>query len=325
MITKIMETLKIVESRAAKNCTLIFAMLCTAQNTTATEIKKYQPKIVASTSTLGESQTEFEYMDFSAPIGFFNSNNTDSVELQNFSERPRRVDRGINRKKFIFAGEKILGISFSHMSINSSNSDFMLMLNNISANGAVSSVKPFVGYLYRDNRAVGGRFVYTNINAELKAAAIDLGASNGISMNSPYLNVESKSYEYALFHRAYAALGDSGKFGLFAEVELAATFGTSIFGLKDEEENYTSIESRNRSFNLGFNPGITAFVFHNVSASVSFGLGGFKYSHIEQFNEEGIYIGDRVASNMRFSLNLMAINFGITMHLWSQKEPKFKM
>ncbi len=274
-------------------------------------------------STLG-TIPEFDYRDFTSPIGYFVAHNTDSVELAHFKEKPRRVDRGINRHKFIFSGEKVLGISFAYISLNSTNSDFLLMLTDVTASGSLSSIKPFFGYFYRDNRAIGARFTYTGGAAELKTSSIDLGESNGIFMDIPYVSATYNNYEYALFHRAYAALGKSGHFGLFAEIELAASHGKSIFAIEDGDRNLSSIESRNRTVNLNFNPGMTAFIFHNVSASVSFGLGGFKYSKVDQYNEDGIYIGDRTASNMRFSLNLLAINFGITMHLWSQKELKFK-
>ncbi|MFI3328371.1 MAG: hypothetical protein SNH79_01955 [Rikenellaceae bacterium] len=287
----------------------------------AQESKALEVKVMSSNLS---NAAEFDYRDFTSPIGYFVAHNRDSVTLESFAEKPRRVDRGINRKKFIFSGEKTLGISFAHIGLNSSNSDFLLMLTDVSASGSINSVKPSFSYFYRDNRALGVRFTYSNLKAELESSAIDLGESNGIYFDIPYFYVDRNNYEYSLFHRAYAALGNSGKVGLFAEIELAASHGVSNFGYKDAEEDYRAIKSKSTALNLNFNPGITAFIFHNVSAYVSFGLGGLSYSHVEQFNEEGVYIGERVASKFNFSLNLLAINFGISMHLWKQKELKFK-
>ena len=51
-----------------------------------------------------------------------------------------------------------------------------------------------------------------------------------------------------------------------------------------------------------------------------FGLGGIQYTSITQKDADGNKIGSRKASNMRFRLNIAAINFGMTIHLWDKKK-----
>ena len=71
---------------------------------------------------------------------------------------------------------------------------------------------------------------------------------------------------------------------------------------------------------LAFNPGAAVYIFPNVCATISFGLGGIQYTSITQKDADGNKIGSRKASNMRFRLNIAAINFGMTIHLWDKKK-----
>ncbi|MDE5623178.1 MAG: hypothetical protein K2I62_00905, partial [Alistipes sp.] len=57
-----------------------------------------------------------------------------------------------------------------------------------------------------------------------------------------------------------------------------------------------------------------------VCATLSFGLGGFKYTHIRQFTAQGEEIGSRRYSKMNFRLNIADIRIGMTVHLWNKKK-----
>ena len=70
---------------------------------------------------------------------------------------------------------------------------------------------------------------------------------------------------------------------------------------------------------LSFAPGLAVYIFPNVCASVSFGMGGLQYKHIKQMDGEGNFTGKRDFSNLRFGLNLAQINIGVNVHLWSKK------
>ncbi|MFI3258999.1 MAG: hypothetical protein R3Y16_02765 [Rikenellaceae bacterium] len=225
----------------------------------------------------------------------------------------RRVDRQINRRKFIFKGEQMYGVTASYISLDSDNTQFYMLLDNIAGSLKIASVKPFGGYFYRDNRAVGGRFGYSVINGTLDAATIDLGEVNELSFDIPYVSYRSRAYSAAVFHRAYAALDPEGHFGLFADVELSTSFGESTFeyevgGAVRTTNSYTT------AVNISFNPGLAVFILHNVCASVSFEFGGVNYTRIDQFDADGVYQGYRESSGMRFMFNMLAINMGVNVH-----------
>ena len=69
-----------------------------------------------------------------------------------------------------------------------------------------------------------------------------------------------------------------------------------------------------------FRFGAAVYIFPNVCATLSFGLGGIQYTSVTQKDAEGHKIGSRKASNMKFKLNIAAINVGMTIHLWDKKK-----
>ncbi len=269
--------------------------------------------ISATITVVGAQEEEKIILKVVDPLEFYPEGESVADSVSKF--KMRRVDRKINQKKFIFQGEYMFGATMSYNSLSSDNAEFMLLLNNITADGTLLTVKPYVGYFYRNNRAVGARFGYSKVEGTINTATFDLGETNDIEMDMPYLSYSSDAYTYAIFHRAYAALDDAGHFGVFAEVELEASTGKSTFEyISDGELQTTSSDTQKLS--LSFNPGISAFILHNVCASLSFEFGGLHYTRIEQYNAEGEHIGTREASKMQFMFNVFAINFGLTIHLW---------
>ncbi len=239
-------------------------------------------------------------------------------EADSFLERvdERRVDREINNLKYVFVGEKIFGVTASYVTLNGDNADIALLLDGISANVSTTSIKPYMGYFYRDNRAIGARFGYSTIKGSVDSATIDLGDVNDLSFNVPYVSMRSNTYEYGIFHRSYAAIDRTGHVGLFAEVEFAASSGNCIFEYEGSDGSTSSIENRTQSVGLSINPGISVFILHNICTTLSFEFGGVSYSRIDQYNEAGEFLGSRESSQMSFVFNVLAMNFGITLHLW---------
>lgn len=234
----------------------------------------------------------------------------------------RRIDREINKLKFAYKGEVIMGLTASYGTMSSDDTDIMLILDGINADGTVATVKPFIGYFYRDNNCLGVRFGYRHMDGNLDAARYDLGESNDASGSIPKVNFNSDNYSFGIFHRSYAGLDPKGRFGLFAEFELSLSTGTSKLSYQPDtaSDNMKTTLSDNTQLKLAFNPGAAVYIFPNVCATLSFGLGGIQYTSVTQKDDAGNKIGTRKASNMRFRLNVAAINFGMTVHLWDKKK-----
>ena len=238
-----------------------------------------------------------------------------------------RVDREIDRNVFAYKGEWICGISASYGTLTSSDSDIALIVENLNLGGSIASVKPYFGYFYRNNLAIGARFGYTRMAGYFDNASINLSnyindiefSTEGIGVN--YL---SNAYSFAIFHRAYLPLDRRGRFGVFGELELEGSYGRSKFGFMFNDVWYNTI-SDNYKVRFNFNPGVAAYIFPNVCATLSFGLGGLQYTHVKQFDDKMAVTGSRDFSKLRFRLNITEINIGVTVHLWSKKnEQKLK-
>jgi len=239
---------------------------------------------------------------------------------RHFLPARRRMDREIDKVKYVYKGEMMMGLTASYGTLTSDDTDFLVILENINADGTIASVKPYFGYFYRDNRCLGVRFGYTYVDAELDSGTrFDLGDGNDISFDIPYVGVSSNNYSFGIFHRTYAGLDPKGRFGLFAEVELSVSSGESEFSYENNGTTKTT-NSENFQAKFSFNPGAAVYIFPNVCATLSFGLGGIQYTHVSQKDAEGNKIGSRTTSKMRFRLNLAAINIGMTVHLWNKKK-----
>lgn len=240
-------------------------------------------------------------------------------ELQFKGKNMRRLDRQINSGSvFGYRGEWMTGLTASYGTLSSEDSQFWVFIEGIDAEGAITTVKPFFGYFYRDNRLLGLRLGYQYLDGELGSVDLDLGEQNDISLSVKGMQLTNHSYSVAVFHRSYVALDQHGRFGLFAEIEGAMQMGRGEFiNTSGDTPKYT--ESKTRQFKVGFNPGMAAYIFPSVCATISIGLGGVQYTSVQQYDDAGTKIGSRRASKMRFRLNVADINFGLTFHLWDKK------
>ena len=238
---------------------------------------------------------------------------------RHFLPTSRRIDREIDKNKFAYKGEVMLGLTASYGTLSSDDTDYMLILDNITADGTVGTVKPFIGYFYRDNSCVGVRFGYRHMGGTLDSAGIDLGEHNDITMDIPYLDLTSNNYSLGVFMRSYAGLDSKGRFGLFAEFELGVSGGSTEFAYESGDAIHRTY-SDNMQVKLAFNPGAAVYIFPNVCATLSFGLGGIQYTSVTQRDADGNKVGSRRSSNMKFKLNIAEINIGLTVHLWDKKK-----
>ena len=241
------------------------------------------------------------------------------VEKHRFLPTAKRIDRRIDRNKFAYKGEVALGITASYGTISSDDTDMMLILDHINLDGTMAQVNPFVGYFYRDNNMVGLRLGYRHIGMGLGNLEVDLGSQNDLDISLDNMDYSGNAYSFGLFHRSYTGIDPKGSFGLFAELELSGMIGRSDFSYLSGDTP-KSTHSKSFKMNISFNPGVAVYIFPNVCGTLSFGLGGIQYTSVTQKDAEGRKIGSRKASNMKFKLNIAAINVGMTIHLWDKKK-----
>ena len=247
--------------------------------------------------------------------------NQNRPKKQRFLPMRRRMDREINKLKFAYAGEVVLGLTVSYGTLSSDDTDFMLILDNLNLNGSIFTINPSVGYFFKDNMCAGVRFGYTNLSGSLGSANINLGETNDINLAFNNIHLKSNALSVGLFFRSYAGLDNKGTFAFFSEVDLSMKSGSTNFSYQTGDR-IKAVNGDQTQLSLGFNPGMAVYILPNVCSTISFGLGGLEYSKIKQKDEAGNIIGTRTASKMRFRLNLLNIHIGVTVHLWNKKANK---
>lgn len=236
-----------------------------------------------------------------------------------FLPTSRRIDREINKNRFVFKGETMFGLTVSYGTLSTDDADIFPIFENIDLSGNITTVNPFVGYFYRDNRCFGVRFGYTHISGRLNALGINLGEQNDIELEIPWLDLTNDRYSFGVFHRTYVPIDEKGRFAVFGEIELSMSTGQNTFAYKSGDDSKRT-SSKNTTVKAWVNPGVAVYAFPNVCASISFGLGGFKYTHIRQYDDQGIKTGERHYSKMNLRLNIADIRIGVTVHLWNKKK-----
>lgn len=243
-----------------------------------------------------------------------------TVTKTNFLPTSRRIDRQIDRNKFVFKGEVMLGLTASHGRLNVEDSDLMLLLDNIDLGLNSTTVKPFLAYAYRDNRAVGMRFGYEYLRGDLGNVALNLGSAADISFALGGVGLKSENYAWSIFHRNYIGLDRRGIIGAILESEvLVKTGSTSIF-TTDAEGLPTSSTSRNFAAKINFNPGLAVYVFPEVCVTVTVGIGGLYYKNVRIMDEADRVVGRRDRTGLQFKFNIADIQIGVVAHLWNKKK-----
>lgn len=236
-----------------------------------------------------------------------------------FLPTSRRVDRNVDNVKFVFKGEVMLGLTASYGTLDVSDSDLMLLFDDINLNVRRTAVMPFVAYSYRDNRAVGLRFGYEFLQGDLGNIALDLGSGAELSFGLSDINLRNESYSWSAFHRNYIGLDRRGIIGAILETELLVKTGTTTFSMGSGESRDYSV-SKNFAAKLNINPGVAVYVFPQVCVTVTVGIGGLTYNQIRQQDLYGVETGRRDHSALKFKLNIADIQIGVVAHLWNKKK-----
>lgn len=223
---------------------------------------------------------------------------------------PRDTSKQYRFRNHLIApkGEWQCGLSVMYADFSSDNSDYMMLLQGVDANASMLRIAPEAAYTFAKNHAVGIRFQYTAINGMVDAATADL--LGNLSMTVENISGMSRSMSGAVYQRTFVGLDDKGRIGIFWDYILGYRRSRSQFLMQEGKGPY-SIQHR---IKLGFAPGIVYFPMNNVSIQACISLADVSYSNIAAY-ESGKVVGRRHAWKAQASLNILNINFGLTVHL----------
>lgn len=230
------------------------------------------------------------------------------IKQRDSLEHKRR--RGLQQHLIIPKGEWQVGAQVSHVSFSSNDSEYLLIVQNLDANGAITKVAPFVAYSYHDNRSIGVKMEYSSANGSIHEGDLDF-LSDDLQFNFENIHANMSSFQTAIYHRSYIGLDDRGRIGLFSDVSLSYSNSKTVFTYDAETAD---THTRSNQLKLSLHPGIVVFAMNNVSTHVSMGIGGVSFNNTK-YIKAGEVIGTRNYSQAKFKLNVLDINIGLTIHL----------
>ena len=125
-----------------------------------------------------------------------------------------RFDRGIINYRFIPKKKWVGGLTFSYINYDGEDSRMLFsLIKDFDCNFRTISVRPFVGYAFKDNVIVGLKAGYNHTVADL--GNISLNIDDDLSFDLKDIRYSEDSYSIALFHRSYVGLDRGKRFGFF--------------------------------------------------------------------------------------------------------------
>lgn len=175
-----------------------------------------------------------------------------------------------------------------------------------------SASAPMIAYAFRDNMALGGRFIYSRTLLKLDNAELHFGnEKTGTNIVARDFYSLKQTYSAAAIWRQYIPLGRNKRFALFNEMSLAAG-GTQARFANDSPVKGTY--ETGYTLSLGISPGIVAFATNNMAVEVNVGVMGISYTHTKQVHNQ-VTVGKRNTSMMNFKVNLFSIGLGMAFYL----------
>lgn len=220
------------------------------------------------------------------------------------------VDKRGPDRMFMPKGDFSAGVQFFYVDLFSSDSEYLMLLQHLDANGTMMTLAPYLDYTYKDNRSVGLRAKYSSAKGGISNADLSM-LSDDLSFSLSDVQADSRTIQAEVFHRAYAPLDKRSRFGVFTDVSLGYSYTRTSFSYN--EESLDTYAAANR-VKIAVHPGLMVFVTNSISTHVSIGIGGATYNHIDYY-KNGEVIGTRDFSKVRFMLDILDISFGLSFHI----------
>lgn len=246
---------------------------------------------------------------------------TDSLAHSRTSDQPQqtltinqmRSQRGLTdtHNLFIPKGQWIFGGTASY-STHTNQSYQFLIIEGINSTGYTFKVSPMIAYAFRNNMALGGRFIYSRTLLKLDKASINFGdEGSSVDLNVRDYYALQHNYQVAAIWRQYIPLGRNKRFALYNEMSLAGGGSQARFA---NDSPVKGTYQKGYSFSLGISPGIIAFATNNMAVEVNVGVMGITYDHTEQVHNQ-VTVGERNISQMNFKINIFSIGLGVAFYL----------
>lgn len=206
-------------------------------------------------------------------------------------------------------GEKLAGLQFAYLNMNSENSEYLLLANGLDAKASFSSLSPMIAYAISGNHVIGGKISFSSATGSLDATTLSL-LNDGLDFDLSDISASLRQKSLSVFYRTYLGLEEKCRFGLFYEYALSYGYSRTAFSLDDSSDDW----SDNRKARLSFSPGLVFFPSSNISTQVSVSLADVTWNKTTYVNDGDIK-GTKTGFRSQLSLDLLGISFGLVIHI----------
>lgn len=221
------------------------------------------------------------------------------VAPKDSAHQKRFVNRLISPK-----GEWQCGLAVMYADFNSSNADYMLILQGLNAKASFLRIAPEAVYTFKNNHAIGARFTYTKANGMLDSATLDL--LGNMSVTADDVDAVTNTMGANIFKRTYVGIDRQGRFGIFWDY---------IFGYtRTRTQLLSPTYSVKDKFSFAFAPGVIYFPMNNISVHANISIADLSYASTTAYEDAEI-VGEHQGWRAQAGLNLLNLNFGLTIHL----------
>ena len=206
-------------------------------------------------------------------------------------------------------GEKLAGLQFAYLNMNSENSEYLLLANGLDAKASFSSLAPTMAYAVSTNRVIGARVAFNSASGYLDDTTLSL-LNDGLEFDLHNVSASLKQRSAEAFYRRYLGLEEKGRLGLFYECALSYSYSKTAFSLNDKSDDW----SGSARAKFSFSPGIVFFPSSNISTQVCVSLADVTWGHTT-YMSDGEAKGSMTRFRSQIGLDLLGISFGLIIHI----------
>ena len=232
----------------------------------------------------------------------------DSINMAIPTKRLGRYDRKLYNWLIYPKGIWHIGLTANYGELNTEDSEFLSLIQDVDLKGKIYSIKPSVSYFLRNNVCVGLRLAFTKGEMGINSFKVDIDEDMSFDLHD--IKYSSDSYAAAVFVQQYFGLSRRGRFAVFNEAEISVGTGNSHF-IRPFDGEIRDTRTKTQSFNINYSPGVSIMMMKNAAFNLSFGIFGFHLKDEKQW-ENGEEAGSRFTSGINFRFNLFNINFGVS-------------
>lgn len=220
-----------------------------------------------------------------------------------------QVKDKFNTYDIIPKGEKLAGLQFAHVNMNSENSEYLLLANGLDAKASFSNIAPMLAYAISNNHVLGARMAFSSAGGTLDATTFSL-LNDGLEFDLSNVSASMRQRSVSVFYRTYIGLEEKGRLGLFYEYAASYGYSKTAFSLDGSSDDW----SGSSKAKLSFSPGIVFFPSGNISTQISVSLADVTWNSTS-YVKDGDVIGTKNNFRSQLNLDLLGISFGLVIHI----------